>query len=75
MTRKVTMSAPDCESHNHTPPAGDALTADERERRAALQRLGRIAVYTPPALLLLLTSQRATAQSLLGDPPPDPDGF
>jgi len=45
------------------------------ERREALKRLGRFAAYTPPAVLTLLASRKALADSL-GTPidpdPPDP---
>jgi hypothetical protein len=41
------------------------------ERREALKRLGRYAAYTPPAVLTLLASRKALADSLGGpiDPP------
>jgi hypothetical protein len=44
------------------------------ERREALKRLGRYAAYTPPAVLTLLASRKALAESL-GAPidPPSPD--
>ncbi len=45
------------------------------ERREALKRLGRYAAYTPPAVLTLLASRKALAESL-GNPidpePPEP---
>ncbi|MDS4039714.1 MAG: hypothetical protein RKP20_00860 [Candidatus Competibacter sp.] len=42
------------------------------ERREVLKRLGRYAAYTPPAVLTLLASRKALADSLGGpiDPPP-----
>jgi hypothetical protein len=50
--------------------ADDAI---DTARREALERLGRLAAYTPPAMLTLLLSKRASAQSVgLGPPPPPP---
>lgn len=39
------------------------------DRRAALKKLGTLAVWTPPTVVALLLSQRASAFS---EPPPDP---
>ena len=36
------------------------------ERREALKRLGRYAAYTPPAVLTLLASRKALADSIDG---------
>ena len=59
------------------PPVPDDLDRDEPdpERREALKLLGRYAAYTPPAVLTLLVSRKALADSLgtpIGDPGPDP---
>jgi hypothetical protein len=40
-------------------------------RREVLDKLGKLAAYTPPVLLTLLLSQRASAQSI-GRPPSPP---
>jgi hypothetical protein len=48
-------------------PASDTV---DLARREALEKLAKLAVYTPPAIMLtLLLSKRASAQSL-GPPPP-----
>jgi|WetSurSiteA1Bulk_404760.scaffolds.fasta_scaffold291650_1 hypothetical protein len=49
-------------------PASDTV---DLARREALEKLAKLAVYTPPAMLTLLLSKRASAQSL-GPPPPPP---
>lgn len=59
------------------PPVPDDLNRDEPdpERREALKRLGRYAAYTPPAVLTLLVSRKALADSLgapIDPPPPEP---
>jgi hypothetical protein len=41
------------------------------ERREALKRLGRYAAYTPPAVLTLLASRKALADSIGGGILPD----
>lgn len=59
-----------------TPP--DTLPSDpthhqaplDAERRAALEKLGRLAALTPPTILTLMLSQRASADSAI--PPGDP---
>ena len=48
----------------------DPQKTDE-PRRDLLIKLGKVALYTPPALLALMVSRKATAQSL-GTPPPPP---
>ena len=55
----------------HTPPnLPDAPVPDvSTDRRAALKKLGTLAVYTPPTVVTLVLSQRASAFS---EPPPDP---
>ena len=50
-------------------PTHDQAPLDA-ERRAALAKLGRLAALTPPAILSLMLSQRASALSL-DEPPPD----
>lgn len=53
----------------------DSTTVDpDLERRETLKRLGRYAAYTPPAVLTLLASRKALAQSLAGEGNPDPGG-
>jgi len=51
------------ERHEKKPEATD------EQRRELLLKLGKVTVYTPPALLALMVSRRASANSL-GDPPP-----
>ncbi len=41
----------------------------DAERRAALAKLGRLAALTPPIILTLMISPRASAFS---EPPPEP---
>jgi hypothetical protein len=63
-----------------TPPVDPAdpsvaadLTPTAAERRDALRKLGVMAALTPPTILTLLLSRRATAESpVLGEPGPDP---
>jgi hypothetical protein len=53
-------------------PTQDPTPLDAK-RRAALAKLGRLAALTPPTILTLMLSQRASADSpVLGDPNPDP---
>jgi hypothetical protein len=40
----------------------------DAERRDALQRIARFGAYTAPAMLLMLTSERAPAQTDLDAP-------
>jgi hypothetical protein len=42
----------------------------DEQRRELLIKLGKVAVYTPPALLALMVSRRASADSLNNPPPP-----
>ena len=42
----------------------------DEQRRELLLKLGKVAIYTPPALLTLMVSRRASADSLGGPPPP-----
>lgn len=51
-------------------PTHDQAPLDA-ERRAALTKLGRLAALTPPTILTMMLSQRASADSV-GDPFPDP---
>ena len=46
-----------------TPPVADPAAPTDAERRAALQRLGALAALTPPAVMTLLLSRRASAAS------------
>ena len=48
--------------------ADEACAADGARRRAAIAKLGRMAALSTPALMTLLMSDRASAES----PPPDP---
>ena len=43
--------------------------ASDEKRRELLLKLGKVAIYTPPALLTLMVSRKASARSL-GQPPP-----
>ena len=52
------------------PGPADDLTPTEAERREALRKLGVMAALTPPTVMTLLLSRRASAESL-GEPPPD----
>jgi len=54
------------------PSPADDLTPTEAERRDALRKLGVMVALTPPTILTLLLSRRATAASpSIGEPPPD----
>ena len=46
----------------------------DEKRREVLLKLGKVALYTPPALLTLMLSKRASADSHIGGggPPPPP---
>lgn len=48
--------------------ADKGCAADAARRRAAIAKLGRMAALSTPALMTLLMSDRASAES----PPPDP---
>jgi hypothetical protein len=50
--------------------ADDGRQPSDAERRAALSRLGPLAILTPVGVMSLLVSKRASAQ--LGSPPCDP---
>jgi hypothetical protein len=50
----------------------DVQRRNDEERRKLLLQLGRLAVYTPPVLMTLVVSPRASAASL--GPPPNPPG-
>lgn len=52
-------------------PGAGADTVPDDERRAALAKLGLLAAYTAPAVVTLMVSRRASAESLPG-PPNDP---
>ena len=45
-------------------------TAVSSERREALKKMGKLAAYTPPTMVTLLVSKRATAASVFPPPPP-----
>ena len=49
-----------------TSPTDSTAGDPDLERRETLKRLGRYAAYTPPAVLTLLASRKALAQSLAG---------
>lgn len=56
-------------------PDRDALvtTPDNPGRRDALEKLAVLSAWTVPTTLMLMRSQRASAESpLAGDPPPPP---
>ena len=66
-----------------TSPPDPKQPLPDAERRAALETLARLAAYTPPVLMSLMLSQRASAQSAgggggggggggIGLPPPPP---
>jgi len=52
------------------PSPADDLTSTVADRREALRKLGLMAALTPPTIMTLLLSRRASAESL-GGPPPD----
>jgi hypothetical protein len=54
-------------SETGTPERSNAGTVDEA-RRDALQRIARFGAYTAPALLVMLTSEKAPAQTDLDAP-------
>ena len=63
------------DQHHHPDAAAPASTPEpeiDEERRQTLKALGVFAVYTTPAVTTLLVSQRATAQSVLDQPPAPP---
>ena len=53
------------------PPALDTDIPNDAERREALRKLGALAALTPPTVMTLLMSRRASANSL-GPSPDDP---
>jgi hypothetical protein len=44
---------------NPTPPAASTPELTDAERRAALAKLGALAAWTAPTMLILMTSARA----------------
>ena len=57
---------------DHTPATPDHDTApDSLDRRAALEKLAVLSAWTVPTTLMLLRSQRASAESLPGTPDDD----
>ena len=54
-------------SDQPTPDTPDLARPTDAERRAALAKLGKLAALTPPTIMTLLLSARASAIS----PPPD----
>jgi len=50
-------------ARNRVSSHSDPLNAIDDGRRDVLQKLGKLVAYTPPAMLTLLLSQRASAQS------------
>ena len=50
-------------------PTPDLAMPTDADRRAALAKLGKLAALTPPTIMTLLLSARASAFS----PPPDPE--
>ncbi|EGV15833.1 hypothetical protein ThimaDRAFT_4887 [Thiocapsa marina 5811] len=57
-------------SNAHETSRNPAPTADSTQldagRRAVLDKLGRLAVYTPPTMMALMLSKRASAASCGG---------
>ncbi len=58
------------DTHDTTTAAPESAALNDRERREALRKLGTLAALTPPTVLTLLLSRRASADSL-GLPPED----
>jgi hypothetical protein len=52
-----------------TPPTPDTAAPTDADRREALRKLGVMAALTPPSVMTLLMSRRASADS---GPPVDP---
>lgn len=52
----------------HDPLTTPAECPVDAERRAALEKLGKLAALTPPTILTLLISPRASAWSVPVDP-------
>lgn len=46
-----------------TPPIDDPEANMDADRRAALAKLGKVAAWTPPVMLTLMLSKRASALS------------
>ena len=62
-------------SDNSSQPQAHNTAADDKQpadadRRAALRRLGPLAILTPPAVMSMLVSKRASACSLNPNAPP-----
>ena len=55
-------------STSSNPPALDTEIPTDAERREALRKLGALAALTPPTILTLLMSRRASANSVPDDP-------
>lgn len=51
-------------------PVEASEVALDPERREALKRLGQYAAYTPPAVVMLLASRKAYAESFYDPPGP-----
>lgn len=67
MNDPTPMTPPD----DRSPASVDGEAPTDARRRAALGKLGALAVYAPPVLLTLATSSRADPGSL-DEPPPPP---
>ena len=66
------MTRPDPKHQPNDPTRADddaGMSPDDRERRAALAKLGALGAWTAPTVLTLLASRRASAESLPGTPP------
>jgi hypothetical protein len=48
---------------NEAPPAAEQASTPDEGRREALRKLGKFGAYTAPAMLALLLSEKAVAQS------------
>jgi hypothetical protein len=53
---------------------GPEEVADEQRRELVL-KLGKLAIYTPPAMLALMVTSKATADSAAGETSPPPPPF
>ena len=54
---------------NDVPTPSDTDESLSQARRDALIKLGLIAAWTPPVMMMLMRSKRASAESLPGTPP------
>ena len=57
---------------NNEPSSTASMTDVDDSKRASLIKLGKRAAYISPAVLTMLTSQKATAASTISGPPGTP---